>query len=425
MRGMKYWTWEKIVQTAKIVAEQEGHLPPAAKFQAIGYSMLIYCLYKHGKTWADLQEATNSFDKSSFVPSRSGIRWRSHPEASLSNFLFARGIHHTKGQKYPDDYTKLSGKAYGYYDLYFVDKNGRNINVEIWGDKPHGHNEKTYALVRASKEKYNQGRDDFLGIHYSACFSDKELTDILKPYIGVIEPRIFTKSHDKFLETTHWSNADELLETCRQIAVNQPDGKFPTENWLRKRGKWEHREGNTYNTIAVYIKLWIGGTRKVRELLGQAENSTQKWDKEKAIKAYANFYNKYGKAPGQIRYEHTQGNSEFSAEVISEGIRIASAVSKYAGGTENADKVLGIKKDRTHKWPEAKIIERYRQITHEWGMTPNQIKYDHKNGKINISAEFYRELGQLIDAATRKFGGSKKILEIIGFKTPSCKRRQK
>lgn len=350
--GIKYWTWEKIVNTAHEVIKKEGHLPPAAKFQAAGYAMLIYGLYKHGKTWADLQEATNSFTTSSFVPSRSGIRWRSHPEASLSNFLFARGIPHQKGKKYPDDYGKSSGKTYGYYDIFFTDKLGCGINVEIWGNKPNGHNEENYALVRAGKEKYNHHRKDFLGINYTECFSDKALTEILVPYIGIIEPYIFKNAHDPLLETAHWSNADELLETCRQIAANQPDGKFPTEDWLRKRGRWANREGIAYNTVAVYSKLWIGGTRKVRELLGQAEESTLQWDTQKAITAYENFYKLYGKTPSQMRNERRKADSEFTREVINEGCKISAAILKYVGGTVKLNEILDVNKKYTRTYSE-------------------------------------------------------------------------
>ena len=423
--GIKFWTWEKIIETAKGVIEKEGHLPPAAKFQALGHAMLIQCLYKHGKTWADLQEVTKSFDMSSFVASRSGIRWRSHPEASLSNFLFARGIFHKKGKKYPDDYAVLSGKAYGYYDLFFVDKAKRGIDVEIWGDKPNGHNEKNYALVRAGKEKYNKGREDFLGIHHADCLSDEKLTDILAPYIGVIEPYIFEKPHDKFLETAHWSNADELLETCRQIAAEQPDGKFPTEDWLRKRGRWAHREGQAYNTVAVYIKLWIGGTRKIRELLGQAENSTTQWNRELALKELKKWFEKYGRSPDAIRTDMRRDISVVTSDEFKYAAALAHAVRKNVGSMNEALKILGIEKDRAQKWPKEKIIERYKQIIHEWGVTPNQLKYDHVNGKIRIPPALYKELGQLIDVASRKFGGSKKILEIIGFETPSRKRKKR
>src|SRR5712664_535832 len=164
--GVRYWTWEKIVSVAREMVGREGHLPAAGKLQAMGYGMMTNCLYKHGRSWADLREAAESFETSSFVPSRNGLRWRSHPEASLSNFLFSRGVTHEKGRKYPESYSKFSGKKYGYYDLHFFDICGRVIDVEIWGDKPNGHGEAAYKKVRVLKQKYNSGRTTFLGIHY-------------------------------------------------------------------------------------------------------------------------------------------------------------------------------------------------------------------------------------------------------------------
>ncbi|MDP1544751.1 MAG: hypothetical protein Q8L87_01925 [Anaerolineales bacterium] len=328
------------------IVEEQGALPPAAWFQASGYAMLVNHVYEDGKTWGDLRQACGSFDTSSFVPSRCGLRWRSHPEASLSNFLFARGIRHDKGRKYPDAYAAFSGKTYGYYDLLFYDKTGRFIDVEIWGDKPNGHNEAIYAKVRETKERFNLGRSDFLGIHYSDCRSDVSLSKILERYIGIIEPSVFEQPQDRFLETTHWSNADELLDTCRQIAAQQPDGKFPAEDWLRKRGKWAHREGPAYNTLSVYIKLWIGGIRKVRQLLGQEEHSTIQWDRGMALRELKAWYDTYGKSPGAVRRDVDRGVYQVAPDEIKRGSRIAMAIDKYAGGIITACAALGIKPSR-------------------------------------------------------------------------------
>ena len=62
--GKKYWTWEQIVSTARSVAEKEGFLPPAARFQALGYAMLVQCIYKIGKTWEDLRKELASYEES-------------------------------------------------------------------------------------------------------------------------------------------------------------------------------------------------------------------------------------------------------------------------------------------------------------------------------------------------------------------------
>jgi Probable Zinc-ribbon domain len=351
--GLKYWTWEKIVSVAREIADREGHLPPAGKLQAAGYAMLIQCLYKQGKSWDDLRQASASFETSSFVPSRSGLRWRSHPEASLSNFLFARGVRHEKGQRYPEDYAEFSGKTYGYYDLHFFDTTGRVIDVEIWGDKPHGHAEAAYAKVRGKKEDYNSGRPTFLGIHYADCLNDKKLTKILQPYVGTVEPYVFQKSHDPYIESTHWSNADELLETCCQIAAQQPDGKFPAEDWLRKRGKWARREGPVYNTVSIYIKLWLGGIRKARELLGQPEHSTIHWNRDTALRELRQWFERYGRSPHALRYDVRLGSALVDPAEAKRASNIAHAVTKYVGTMSQALAILGItpapKKRRSNK----------------------------------------------------------------------------
>ena len=359
--GKKYWTWEQIVSTARSVAEKEGFLPPAARFQALGYAMLVQCIYKIGKTWEDLRKELASYDSSQFVSSRNGRRWHSHPEASLSNFLFARGIPHGKGKKYPDEYAKFSGKTYGYYDLEFKDKKDRTVDVEIWGDKPDGHNEKSYAKVRRLKEKFNRSNRNFLGIHYSDCYDDRRLSKILKSFIGVINPHVFVKPHDPFIETTHWSNADEVLEACQQIASLQPDGKFPAEDWLRKRGRWAKRPGPVYNTLSVYIKNWIGGIRKVRELIGQSENSTIQWNKQRALSELRQWFDTHGKSPNSVRREFILGKTKIDRKVFKRAARILAAIDKYVGSLSRAYAELGIipRRNSQRKGPWTRFLDSY------------------------------------------------------------------
>jgi hypothetical protein len=341
------------------VTEKEGFLPPAARFQSLGYAMLVQCVYKLGKTWEDLRKELVSWESSQFVSSRSGRRWRSHPEASLSNFLFARGIPHGKGKKYPDEYANFSGKTYGYYDLEFNDRKGRTIDVEIWGDKPDGHNEKNYAEVRRLKERFNRSNRSFLGVHFSDCYDDRRLSKILKPFIGAVSPHVFVKPHDPFIETTHWSNADEVLKTCEQLAAIQPDGKFPAEDWLRKRGRWAKRPGPVYNTLSVYIKNWIGGIRKVRELLGQPENSTTQWNKQRALGELRQWFDVHGKSPNAVRREVILGKSKIDREVFRQAACLLAAVNKYVGSLSQAYVELGIKPLRNlqFKGPWRKLLD--------------------------------------------------------------------
>jgi len=338
---VEVWPWPRVVEVATAITAQHGHLPPAAWFQKNKHGSLVTALYRHKKTWSDLQTAVGSFNESS-VPSRSGIRWRSHPEASLSNFLFARGVNHARGRKYPEEYADVSDYSYGYYDLTFTDCCERTIDVEVWGDKPMGHDESRYARKRAAKEKFNAGRETFLGIHYLDCFSDRKLGNILRPFIGEVAPFQFTKPHDEHIETSHWSNADELLIACQKIADEQPDGKFPPEDWLRKRGRWADRPGASYNTISKYVATWIGGVRKVRQLLGQQHHSTEQWTRDRALAALKAWHDQYGRSPGAVRADYQRAKIVLPLDEYHRGSRILAAVEKYAGGVVEASRTLGL-----------------------------------------------------------------------------------
>lgn len=340
-RVAQRWTWAHIVKEAKAVKEREGVLPPAAWFQSNGHATLVASVYYLKRTWEELRQELGDFENSSFVESRNGLRWRSHPEAAFSNFLYARGIEHKRGERYPEDYANHSISKYAYFDLHFVNKDGVWVDVEIWGDKPNGHDEAHYKVKRENKEAFNRNNPNFLGIHFKDCFNETLLTKALEPYIGVIEPFKFDKPTDRHIHSTHWSNADELLEYCRQLASTMPNGEFPTEEWLRKRGKWVGRPGETYNTLSVYIKTWLGGVRNLRKLLGQSHVSTKQWSKDSAIAAYKKFYKEHGLTPTRARTLSRKGG-DISSEIAAEAGRIENAIRKYAGGTVAVNKLLGI-----------------------------------------------------------------------------------
>lgn len=340
-RQAQRWTWAHIVKEAKLVKDKEGMLPPAAWFQSNGYGTLVSSVYYLNHTWEDLRQELGDFESSSFVESRNGLRWRSHPEAAFSNFLYARGIEHKRGERYPEDYANHSISKYAYFDLHFLSKNGAWIDVEIWGDKPNGHDEAHYKVKRENKEAFNKNSQNFLGIHFKDCFSETVLTKALETYIGVVEPFKFDNPTDHLIHSTHWSNADELLEYCRHFVSTMPSGEFPTEEWLRKRGKWANRPGEAYNTLSVYIKTWLGGVRNLRKLLGQSHASTKEWDKDSAIAAYRRFFDEHGLTPGQARHIGRKGG-DISPEVAAEAGRLENAARKYAGGSIAVNKLLGI-----------------------------------------------------------------------------------
>jgi hypothetical protein len=109
-----------------------------------------------------------------------------------------------------------------------------------------------------------------------------------------------------------------------------------------------------------------------------------------------------------------------------DGQNIAAAITKYVGGLNEAYQELGISVERTlRKWDKQTVLDGFGDIIEKWGISPAQLRNDHKIGKIKLSSEEYAQLGQLIDASGRYFRDSKEIYEIIGFSSPSRKRRPK
>lgn len=336
------WTWRRVLKEAREAQFSQGFLPPAAWWHTNGGGSLVNAVYLLGRTWEDLRAELGDFRSSQFVESRNGLRWRSHAEASLSNFLYVRGIPHRRGERYPQDYEAATGRAYGIYDLHF-DGHVGPMDVEVWGDNPSGSGRERYQAKREGKERFNAGNVRFLGIHFADCYSENRLAAILEPYIGAITPFRFDRDTDRDIPSTHWSNADELLDYCRKLARAQADGEFPTEEWLRKRGKWADRPGPAYNTLSVYIKTWLGGVRKLRELLGQAHASTVKWDRDKVLEHWKAFRELHGMTPNAMRGRSQKGQGQYSAETLAEAGRLSSAVVKYAGGSAAADRATGFK----------------------------------------------------------------------------------
>lgn len=418
------WTWEKIVGIAKEVAEAEGALPPAAWFQDNGHSALVYAVYDLDKTWDLLRDELDDYSNSSFVPSRNGMRWRSHPEASLSNFLYARGLEHKRGERYPEAYATFSGRAYGYYDLHIKTELGW-VDVEIWGEKPNGHDAKNYLDKRGMKERFNQSNPLFLGIEFRDCYDDEKLGSILSSVMEIPDPFVFDRETDAQIQSTHWSNADELLEFCKHLASQMPDGRFPSEDWLRKRGKHADRPGDVYNTASIYIKTWLGGIRNVRKLLNQSEFSTQQWDRQTALQAWNEFWQETGVTPGQARHLGRNGSHSLTQDQISYASRVDAAVLKYVGSTVVANQELGIEISRVRRWTREAILDGYRDIFNRWNRSPSQLIADHRNGKVALCDDEKKHLSQLINATGRQFTGAAEVYETIGIRPPSRPRKRR
>ena len=358
-------SWEGAIIQAKKLKEQEGDLPTVEWCRRNGYGPLTGAVHASGHIWEDLRRAIGCAPGRNFHSSRNGMRWHSRPEASFSNFLYARGIDHKRGERYPLAYQKRTGRKWGRYDLHFQSQDGNRIDVEIWGDPLNGLSGGRYRKTRAFKEAWHRNKEHFLGVSYKDCLSDKRLTEILKPYIGFIAPFKFDKPSDTLIETSHWSDADELLESCREFAAQMPDGIFPAESWLRKRGKYADRPGPLYNTLAVRVNQWIGGTRKVRELLGHGHASTMKWTPQKAIVAWREFEERTGFSPSQCR---SRKNRSLPKDVVREAAKLYEAARRY-------NVVLAARGGRTKRkvfWTPERATSEWHRFSREHGRSPSE-----------------------------------------------------
>ena len=399
------WTWERIVRIATETKAAHGHLPPAAWFQRNKLGSLVYYVYQSGHTWDEVQEAVGALPGGNFVESRNGLRWLSHAEASLSNFLYARGIDHRKGERYPDAFADVGDAKYAIYDMHFLAADQRWIDVEVWGDNPDGHGRETYARRRGHKETFNRDNAAFLGIDHTACYQESALTEILEPFIGRIVPFRFDKPTDSVLQSTHWSNADELLAYCRKVASDMPDGIFPSESWLRKRGRFAERPGVALNTLAVYVKLWLGGVRTLRRLLGQEHASTIEWDEERALREYKRFHEQHAHTPGQVLgAARKEGSGGWPDDVVADAGRVDAAVTKYAGGALAAQSRIGLIPSK-RSWDDDSVSVAYEQFKRENGITPRQaVGRWSSQSKLALSEELSKQAMSILNAYKKRIG---------------------
>jgi len=365
------WNWERAIEVAGELVAEYGELPTLEWCRANGYSQLTNVVHTSGREWHELRDAVGrplpvtQGGRPWHFESRYGLRWRSRPEACLSDFLYARGIQHRRGERYPDDHPKQSGRARGPYDLHFDTPSGRQIDVEIWGDVPDEWSRGKYRVTLRLKEAYHKGRRTSLCLHYLDCESEVRLTELLKPYIGLIKPFQFA-AQDRLIETAHWSNAAEVLESCRRLAASMPDGVFPNGQWLRKRGKYADRAGKTYNTLAIYVTKWLGGTRNVRRLVGETEASTIKWTEESVVAAWKEFESRTGLTPAQAKGSHRKDHA--NQTVTREGAKIYEVAHRLG----LLDKIRPGQTGRMRKWTVERTTMEWNAFRAETGRTPTQ-----------------------------------------------------
>lgn len=387
------WTWERIVSVAREIRDRQGDMPTLEWFRTNGHNGLASSVFRLGHTWENLREAVGCFASSHYVQSRNGMRWRSQPEACLSNFLHARNIQHKRGECYAQGYAASQDlRKRARFDLHFLACDGCWIDVEVWGDGLGKISGGRYEETRRRKEAWLAANSAFLGIEYRDCLSDETLSAILRPYVGEIEPTNFKHDHDRLIETAHWSNADELLESCRRLAADQPDGIFPTESWLRKRGKFAGRDGPEYGTLSVYVQRWLGGIRNVRRILGQEHASTTAWTPQSLIEAWRDFERRYGCPPTRARKRFDDPGS---IHIRREAAKLWGAAQRH-GVLEECKRVA---QPRTFKWTVETASRAWTSFVSRHNRTPSQCLSASQRSRL--PPDVCSEAARIYDAARR------------------------
>ena len=173
-----------------------------------------------------------------------------------------------------------------------------------------------------------------------------------------------------------------------------PDGIFPSEDWLRKRGKYANRPGESYNTLAVRVNSWLGGTRILREILGHPQASTTKWTPEAAIKAWREFHATYGLTPTQLASDNRKDT------LPSDVVKLANKIRQANVRQGTLDEARAGKTARKIVWTEERTIAAWRKFENEIGKPPSSCLSPNAQRKlpraiVNRAAGIYGAAGKL------------------------------
>ena len=286
-----HWTPELFLKKTLELIECHGDIPPHKWFtrgsgrkKYLGYWRYMY---DQGKTVDDVRKEHGI--QRGYV-SRNGMYWKSWAEVNVSNFLYARGIKHTSGEKYGNEYKNYGSHKKGYYDVCIPDI----VYTEIWAFHSLDQQQKKgkcpinvqeYIQKRRQKEKYNEKHNPkFLGLEYDDCMDDDVLTEKFKPFIGVIEPSVIDKISDKICTPAKWSLKDRTLERVRKV-LSHTNNVLPRSQWFCKAGRfknrkieeWEKTLGYSLGSLDGNISK-IGRAKIVEEL--QADEPPRGWTKK-------------------------------------------------------------------------------------------------------------------------------------------------
>lgn len=315
--GRNIRTREQFDKECAEILKKYGYFPSIRILRNNGYNMFVNDLYKK-EGYPTLDELNIQFKiniDTKYI-ARNGFKMDSEYETSFVNFLYCRGIIMSKGRKYINNYTELTGKK-AIYDLHFISPIlNVEISVEIWGGASGTRSRELQAAYdekRRMKELSHKNNNNFLGINGEDCHKEDKLTSILEPYIGIIEPYVFIDERDKVIHYSKWNLTDTLEKGAKYICDKL--GRFPSYHWMLCKGVYKDRKRNdweitpTFNiTTFCYALERFGGVGKLKQYVNIEPSVRRKYEDFYHIdgikKFIENTYELYKKFPKEINSEY-------------------------------------------------------------------------------------------------------------------------
>lgn len=318
--GRNIRTREQFDKECEEILEKYGCFPGMDILRNNGYGMFVSDLYKK-EGYPTLDELNIEFEINVDTKhiARNGFKMDSEYETSFVNFLYCRGIIMSKGRKYTNTYTELTGKN-AIYDLHFISPTSNiEISVEIWGGASGTRSRELQAAYdekRCMKELSHKDDNSFLGINGEDCHNEDKLTSILEPYIGIIEPYVFADERDKVIHYSKWNLTDSLEKGAKYVCDKLD--RFPSFDWMlckgvykaRKRNDWEITPTFNINTF-VYALGRFGGIGLLKQYMNNVNikpTVRRKYEDFHHIDGIKKFiestYELYKKFPKEINNEY-------------------------------------------------------------------------------------------------------------------------
>ena len=406
------WPEERLEATIREITDMFGYMPPQELLNQHGFIGVHMAMWR--AKGLEYYKAKYNVESRKRLYSTDAQKWRSAPETCLANFLLARGLAVQQGKWYPDDFRQEYGVR-AVYDMHFVATAAQFLNqiidVEVWGDGQSANRKETYAAKRDMKEEYNKNNENFLGLHFTDCYSESKLELILTPYLHNLQPI----SVSPFCASSVTSLFEDLLEKSRTICDRLPGGILPAHNWFYRIGKFSERAIEDWEPVSwsgyLYDIRLCGGISNVQKALGQESyvNRAVRYTKEDLISRLKALYDQTHKSPCSLHTVLTEklDKTEDDKRLLSEVSQLIFACKNhFKDGVREAGQQAEIPMHSYQFYSRESALEAIRTFIAHHQKSPGSVKFAMSKirDKTQEQITLYREAACLIAAGDRFYG---------------------